>query len=338
MQPNIESMSNSSLQALKNRVLNLTPRHFDQLALDIFHFQAENNPIYKQWIQLLGKNPSEIQQVDKIPFLPISFFKNHSIKSGDWTPQDTFESSGTTGMTPSRHYIEDLKFYDTLARLIFTDFYGPVENYVFLGLLPSYLERTTSSLVRMVDQFIKIGKHPESGFYLNDHEDLIRQVEKIKKSGKKAVLIGVTFGLLDLADRYEADFSDLIVMETGGMKGRRKELLREEVHHFLANRLNIKEVHSEYGMTELLSQGYSKGNSLFKTADSMKVLIRETNDPLSLETRAKSGAINIIDLGNVHSCSFIATEDLGKIHPDGSFEVLGRLDNSDIRGCNLMIS
>ncbi len=325
------------MQKLKQRVLTVTPETFDQLALDVFRYQAVNNPIYKQWIDLLGLDAQVITSVDQIPYLPISFFKSQQIVSGQWQIQDTFESSGTTGMATSKHFIEDLGFYDQLAAKIFETHYGAVEDYVFLGLLPSYLERTTSSLVRMVDQFIKKGQHAESGFFLNDHESLLSSIDQVRKSGKKSVLIGVTFGLLDLADAHQADLSDVIVMETGGMKGRRKEMLREEVHTFLQNRLNLNEVHSEYGMTELLSQAYSKGRSLFEAHHSMRISLRETNDPLSREVRNKTGVINVIDLGNVHSCSFIATEDLGRLHPDGRFEVLGRLDNSDIRGCNLMI-
>lgn len=338
--------------------LNETERDyfFEQLALEIFHFQATENPVYRQYLRYLGTNPSKIHRVGQIPCLPISFFKTQRIITGNVEVQLIFESSGTTGQTPSRHYVSDLPFYEAHSQQIFEQMYGSLTDYHVLALLPSYLERNNSSLVYMVQRFIYHSFSPSSGFYLNNTKELLKKLEELMQDSRKILLLGVTFGLLDLAESEQSfDFireneDQLIIMETGGMKGRRKELLREEVHEILTANLGVSHIHSEYGMTELLSQGYSKGDGVFTLPPSMKVLLREVNDPFTYlpsfgignkanqNQRMKTGGINVIDLANIDSCCFIETQDLGSFTPDYSgFKVLGRFDNSDIRGCNLMV-
>lgn len=311
-------------------------KDFNEVALKVFRFQAEENQVYKKFIQFLNLNPAEIHSVDEIPFLPIRFFKSHSIISGNQTTEKVFTSSGTTGIQTSRHLVSDLSFYRESLERSFRHFYGEIEDYIIFALLPSYLEREGSSLIDMVEFWIE--KSGRGGFYLYNHEELYRDLIQNEKQGQKAILIGVSFALLDFVENYQLELKNTILMETGGMKGRKKEITREELHTILKKGFGVKEIHSEYGMTELLSQAYSKGNSRFETPNWMKVLIRDTEDPLSFFGEGKTGGINLIDLANLNSCSFIATDDLGKTYPDGSFEILGRFDHSDVRGCNLMVA
>ncbi|MFA8435936.1 MAG: acyl transferase [Marinifilaceae bacterium] len=315
-----------------------TEQEFEQKALDVFRYQAENNKVYKEYLQLLHTNISEVKTVKQIPFLPIEFFKSRTVVSSEMEAKAIFTSSGTTGKFTSRHYVPDLSIYEDSFKKGFELYYGPIQDYCVLALLPSYLEREGSSLIYMMEHLIKDSGHPKSGFYLHNHEELVATLKELKQTNQKVLLLGVSFALLDLAENYQLNLEDVIVMETGGMKGRRKEITREELHAFLCERLGTKQIHSEYGMTELLSQAYSKGNSLFQTPPWMKILIRDTYDPFSYEKQGRTGGVNVIDLANIHSCAFIETKDLGRIHPDGSFEILGRFDHSDIRGCNLLVN
>ncbi|MFC4095438.1 LuxE/PaaK family acyltransferase [Euzebyella saccharophila] len=314
-----------------------TSQEFKEHTLETFRYQYANNVVYHEFCSHLGKSPNNVLEVEDIPFLPISFFKSKHILTTKEIPETLFTSSGTTGSITSKHYVLDPKLYTDSFTKAFELFYGNIKDYCILALLPSYLERQGSSLIYMADYLIKDSNHPKSGFYLNDLNKLEKTLVELEKQGQKTLLIGVSFALLDLAEKNSLQLNNTIVMETGGMKGRRKELIREELHKILQNGLGLKNIHSEYGMTELLSQAYSKGNGIFKTPPWMKVLIRDTEDPLSLQKNGKSGGINIIDLANQYSCSFIATQDLGKLHADGSFEILGRFDHSDVRGCNLMV-
>ena len=314
-----------------------SPAEFESISMETFSFQYQNLDIYRNFIEFLGKKESDIKTLYDIPFLPVGFFKTHKIISNKRTEEIIFSSSGTTGMETSKHYIADLTLYEQSFLEGFRYFYGKPSDFCILALLPSYLERDGSSLVYMADRLIKQSTNKDSGFYLNQFDELVSRLYKLKNSGKKTLLLGVSFALLDLAEHKEMDLSHAIVMETGGMKGRRKELTREELHLFLSNRFNISEIHSEYGMTELLSQAYSKGNGRFFTPPWMKVIIKDPYDPFKTLQTGNTGLINIIDLANKYSCSFIATSDLGRLHPDGSFEVLGRMDNSELRGCNLML-
>jgi phenylacetate-coenzyme A ligase PaaK-like adenylate-forming protein len=288
-------------------------------------------------VELLGVNPLDIQHYSQIPFLPVSVFKSKSIISSDQKPEIIFTSSGTTGMITSQHQVVKVDLYEESFNWCFEMFYGPVHDYCIIGLLPAYLERSGSSLVYMVDQLIKKSNYPHSGFYLNQYADLQQLLQQLKAKKQKTILIGVTFALLDMAENFSVDFPELIVMETGGMKGRRKEIVREELHQILTKGFGIQKVHSEYGMTELLSQAYSKGDGLFKCPPWMKISIREINDPKQLVKDGVTGGVNIIDLANYFSCSFISTQDLGKIHHDNQFEIVGRFDNADLRGCNLLV-
>lgn len=330
--------------ALKERVLNLSPENFEALAMDIFRFQAHNNPVYAAYLANLRVEIQSVKTLKEIPFLPIEFFKTQKIVSGNIEAKTIFESSGTTGQNTSRHLVADPDFYLQIAEQIFEKFYGKLSDFTILALLPSYLERNNSSLVYMVQYFIQQSKSPDSGFYLNNYQELGATMKRIsaEKPDKKILLIGVTFGLLDFAEAgldlsFLQDFNNLIVMETGGMKGRRKELLREEVHEILTKAFAVDKIHSEYGMTELLSQGYSFGEGIFDLPVSMKILLRDVNDPFNVENQHRGG-INVVDLANVDSCSFIETKDLGSfVTGNQQFRVLGRFDNSDIRGCNLMI-
>ncbi len=315
-----------------------TAEEFVQTALNIFRYQALNNEVYSEYIKLLNVDVNAVDCLEKIPFLPIEFFKSHKVVSTDEKAKAIFTSSGTSGNLTSRHYVSNLEIYEDSFTKGFEAFYGPVDDYCILALLPSYLEREGSSLIYMMEKLIKDSAHPKSGFYLNNHEELIDHLKELKKQNQKVLLLGVSFALLELAENNQLDLSDVIVMETGGMKGRRKELTREELHAIFTSRLGVKKIHSEYGMTELLSQGYSKGDSLFETPTWMKIMIRDAYDPFSYEKSGRSGGVNVIDLANLNSCSFIETQDLGRIHIDGKFEILGRFDNSDIRGCNLLVS
>ncbi|MET3129475.1 hypothetical protein ABID42_004599 [Arcicella rosea] len=329
---------------LKASVLTVNSENFDALALDIFRFQAQNNITYAKYLKNLQVDVSTLQSIQDIPFLPIEFFKTQSILTGDIEPKVIFESSGTTGQNTSRHLVADPAFYLQIAEQIFEKFYGKLSDFTILALLPSYLERNNSSLVYMVQHFIQQSKSTNSGFYLNNYQELGATMKRISTENpdKKILLIGVTFGLLDFAEAgldlsFLQDFNNLIVMETGGMKGRRKELLREEVHEILTKAFAVDKIHSEYGMTELLSQGYSFGEGIFDLPASMKILLRDVNDPFNVKNQSRGG-INVIDLANIDSCSFIETKDLGSfVTENQQFRVLGRFDNSDIRGCNLMI-
>jgi phenylacetate-coenzyme A ligase PaaK-like adenylate-forming protein len=313
-------------------------KYFRETALEIFRYQASHNPVYKDFVKQLGIEKDSVASLSQVPFLPVEFFKKHKIVTGDHPGEVVFESSGTTGLNISRHYVSDVSLYEESFLTCFQLFYNNPENYFIAALLPSYTERESSSLVYMVKELIKRSRNPLSGFYNANTPELILNIKKEKRLNQKILLIGVSFTLLDLAEQYSPDLSGVIVMETGGMKGRRKEITRRELHLILKKGLNITEVHSEYGMTELLSQAYSKGNEIFHCPPWMKILVRDPRDPLSIiNGPGITGGINIIDLANINSCSFIATGDLGKLHYDGGFEVLGRFDNSDIRGCNLLI-
>ena len=319
-----------------DKIFNVSKNGFDQLALEVFDFQYQHNILYKSFVDALKINIGDIDGVTKIPFLPISFFKTREIKTTSFEAEIIFESSGTTQNVNSRHHVKDRSLYENSFIQGFEKFYGPVNNWCIIGLLPSYLERNNSSLVSMVDGLIKLSGHPQSGFYLHEHEKLNRTLQHLESDKQHTMLIGVTFALIDFAENYELRLRNTIVMETGGMKGRRKELTRQESHEFLKNRLGVDEAHSEYGMTELLSQAYSKGEGKFECAPWMKVLVRNEDDPLDVH-RKGTGVINVIDLANIYSCSFIATDDAGNIFDNGVFEISGRLDNSDLRGCSLLV-
>ncbi|PKW28617.1 acyl transferase [Flavobacterium lindanitolerans] len=312
-------------------------KQFEKIALKVFRFQYDNNSVYREFCQFLNVEKQQVKTLQQIPFLPIQFFKSHEVLSSTEKIQETFTSSGTTGMSTSRHFITDITLYEESYQKGFAQFYGNIENYAVLALLPSYLEREGSSLIYMVDDLIKLSNHPESGFYLNNYDDLIQKLLQLDKAGENIILIGVTYALLDLIEKQQFHLKNTIIMETGGMKGKRKEMIREELHELLCKGFGVNAIHSEYGMTELLSQAYSLGNGIFECPNWMQVLIRDTEDALSYVENGKTGGINVIDLANINSCSFIATQDLGKKQPNNSFEVLGRFDNSDIRGCNLMV-
>ena len=314
-----------------------TDDDFNNHCIDIFKLQVATIQPYHDFVHHLGIKPDLITHYLQIPFLPVEFFKSHYIIEDKTYADVTFTSSGTTGTMTSNHPVQDIKIYENSYIKAFEQFYGKVEDVCILALLPNYLERDGSSLIYMVNDLIQKSQHPESGFFLYNHEELHQTLISLKNKKQKTVLIGVTYALLDFLEHFKIDFPELIVMETGGMKGKRKEMIREELHHVLCKGFNVKSIHSEYGMTELLSQAYSLGDGIFNTPNWMKILIRDTNDPFTYLENSKSGGINVIDLANIHSCSFIATQDLGKIYPNGSFEVLGRFDNSDIRGCNLMV-
>ncbi len=315
----------------------MQPEAFNALALDVFRFQALHNPLYNRYLELIGKKIQAVETVQEIPFLPIELFKTYDIQTGDWTPERIFSSSGTTGQTTSRHLLHDPDWYRMGARRAFARQYGPVENFCFLALLPSYLERNNSSLVFMAEDFISLSRYAQSGFYLYNMADLVKVLSDCVQNNIPTVLLGVSFALLDLAEAFPMPLEQVIVMETGGMKGRRAELTREQLHQVLRTAFQVQHIHSEYGMTELLSQAYAPGNGRFYPAPTMRVLAREAADPLAIRPWGQNGALNIIDLANVDTLSFIATDDLGKVAEDHSFEVTGRLDSSEIRGCNLMV-
>ncbi|MGB2416468.1 MAG: acyl transferase, partial [Flavobacteriaceae bacterium] len=322
----------------KNSIFNIqSEADFKATALEVFKFQFEHNAVYRSFCDLLYKHPSDVRSIEQIPFLPIEFFKTHTIISTNKPTKATFTSSGTTGSIVSKHHVVDLDVYKQSFRTGFESFYGTIENYTVLALLPSYLEREGSSLVYMANDMILQSKQPESGFYLHDLEALKNTLTSLEAKGQKTLLIGVSYALLDLIEAYSFELKHTIVMETGGMKGQRKELVKSELHALLKQGFGVDTIHSEYGMTELLSQAYSKGGGVFETPPWMKVLTRDPEDALSIQPNGKSGGINIIDLANINSCAFIATQDLGKIRSDGTFEILGRFDQSDIRGCNLMV-
>lgn len=313
------------------------PKKFEKIALKVFRFQYENNLVYKEFCNLMNTNVQEVKSLQQIPFLPIQFFKSHTIISNENPIQETFTSSGTTGIINSRHCVTDISLYEESYQKGFTQFYGNIEDYVILALLPSYLEREGSSLIYMVKDLIEKTNNPESGFYLHNHDALIEKLIALEKTNQNIILIGVTYALLDLIEKHQFHLKNTFIMETGGMKGKRKEMIREELHEQLCSGFGVSAIHSEYGMTELLSQAYSLGEGLFECPSWMQILIRDTEDALTYIENGKTGGINVIDLANINSCSFIATQDLGKKNPNNSFEVLGRFDNSDIRGCNLMV-
>jgi len=312
-------------------------KQFEKIALKTFRFQYENNLVYREFCDFLKTDVQKVKTLEQIPFLPIQFFKSHKVVSNKNPVQETFTSSGTTGMATSKHLVTDISLYEESYRKGFSQFYGNIADYVVLALLPSYLEREGSSLIYMVEDLIKMTNNPESGFYLHNHEELIEKLIRLDNTGQNVILIGVTYALLDLIEKHEFNLKNTVIMETGGMKGKRKEMIREELHEQLCQGFGVTSIHSEYGMTELLSQAYSLGNGVFECPSWMQILVRDTEDALTYVANGKSGGINVIDLSNINSCSFIATQDLGKKNPNNSFEVLGRFDNSDIRGCNLMV-
>ncbi len=324
-------------ELLKN-IFNVSDdQDFLKCSLDVFNFQYCNNLTYRKFVDGCKISPAEVDSLIKIPFLPIDFYRSLVVKTNDFLEEKVFTSSGTTGELVSKHFVRDLSVYENSFLLSFEKFYGIPEKYVFLALLPSYLERTGSSLIYMIDKLINLSGESRSGFFLYDHEKLRNLLLELKKEEKNVILIGVTYALLDFAKEYQMDFPELIVIETGGMKGKRKEMVRDEVHQILMPAFNVGSIHSEYGMTELLSQAYSKDNGVFNCPQWMKVLIRDMYDPFQYCKVGATGGINVIDLANLDSCSFIATQDLGKASGEYSFEIVGRYDTSDIRGCNLMI-
>jgi hypothetical protein len=350
----LELQNNKSIAeiraALRNRIIDFEPADFEDLALKIFRYQAEYNPVYNQYIRHLNIEPRRIKTLTRIPFLPIQFFKNHTILTGEPpVASAVFQSSGTTGQNTSHHHLFDAPLYKAVSHRIFQQNYSDLNRFHILALLPSYLERNNSSLVYMMQHFIDESGSEFSGFYLNNINEMLQRLKYLSKNpdGRKVLLLGVTFALLDLAESsydlsFLKDMQQLTVMDTGGMKGRRQELLREEVHDILTGNFSVQHIHSEYGMTELLSQGYSHGSGLFAPGYTMRILLRDINDPFSVFdhniNRTKTGGINVIDLANLDSCSFIETQDLGRYgEKAGTFYVMGRFDNSDIRGCNLMV-
>ena len=312
-------------------------KQFEKIALKIFRFQYENNLVYREFCEFLNIEKGSIKSIQQIPFLPIQFFKSHTIVSNSDPIQEIFTSSGTTGMLTSKHLITDITLYEKSYRNAFSEFYGNIEDYAVLVLLPSYLERSGSSLIYMVKDLIELSNNENSGFYLHNYDELILKLIELDESGQNVILIGVTYALLDLIEKRKFQLKNTIIMETGGMKGKRKEIIREELHQIICDGFGVSSIHSEYGMTELLSQAYSLGKGIFECPNWMTILIRDTEDALTYVETGKTGGINVIDLANINSCSFIATQDLGKKYTNNSFEVLGRFDNSDIRGCNLMV-
>jgi phenylacetate-coenzyme A ligase PaaK-like adenylate-forming protein len=321
----------NNIFSIKNEI------EFNKKALEVFNHQFKNNKVYRSFCDLLYIHPSDITKIEDIPFLPIQFFKQRKVVSSLDKVDELFTSSGTTGSITSKHYVTDINLYKQSYLNGFHHFYGDIEDYTVLALLPNYLERKGSSLVYMVDDLIRKSKQEESGFYLNNLEDLAKKLTQLNHQHKKVLLIGVSFALLDLIEKHQFRLTNTIIMETGGMKGRRKELIRNELHQLLSAGFGVEKIHSEYGMTELLSQAYSIGNGIFETPPWMKILTRDTEDALTIQSTGNTGGINVIDLANYNSCSFIATQDLGKTHHNNTFEIIGRFDNSDIRGCNLMV-
>ncbi|MBS7320487.1 MAG: acyl transferase [Myroides sp.] len=314
-----------------------TTKEFHKTAMKVFRFQFQHNEVYQKYCLLLRKSPENVKHITEIPFLPIEFFKSKEVLSTIDPIQTTFTSSGTTGIITSKHHVTDLSFYEASFRSAFSKFYGNIEDYAVLALLPSYLEREGSSLIYMAKDFIEGSNHPDSGFYLHNYKELAQKLIQLDSDGQNVLLLGVTYALLDMIELQKFELKNTIVMETGGMKGKRKEMIREELHTLLTDGFGVHKIHSEYGMTELLSQAYSFGDGVFECPPWMDILIRDTEDPLSLIETEKTGGINIIDLANINSCSFIATQDLGKKYNNATFEVLGRFDNADVRGCNLMV-
>lgn len=326
-----------TFKSFESKLYTVNESSFTDIALEVFRYQAHSNQVYKAYIQALRVNVSQVRHLEQIPYLPISFFKTHVLQSGQWQPATFFTSSGTTGTTTSKHAVADVDFYRTNAKVNFEYFFGPLNQFHILALLPSYMERTGSSLITMIDYFMAMGDPPYKAYYLNDYKQLITDIEKLRKGNKKLIIWGVSFALLDFAEQFELDLSDCMVFETGGMKGRKKEITRQELHNFLTTRFHLSQVYSEYGMTELFSQAYTKGGIQFFLPPWMKIVGRELSDPFNKGLLDEHCGINIVDLANWRTISFIETEDMGRVFSDGSFEVHGRIDNSDIRGCNLMV-
>ncbi len=326
-------------ESLQSRIFNIkTEEQFNHTALDIFRFQYARNTVYSQFCDALGKDPKSVAHYSEVPFLPVEFFKTQKVACFTKNPEVVFTSSGTTGMQTSRHFVKDTGIYEQSFLQTFEMLYGKPDDYHILALLPGYLEREGSSLIYMVHELIKRSKSNHSGFYLYEYDRLNEKIDVLKTDHRKVLLLGVSFALLDLAESCNIEHPRLVVMETGGMKGRRKELIREELHDILKNAYNVKNIHSEYGMTELLSQAYSSGDGVFSTPPWMKIIIRDMNDPFAMQPEGRTGGISVIDLANLYSCAFIATHDLGQKVSSNQFRILGRYDNSDIRGCNLLVN
>ena len=319
-----------------DKIFNVDDKNFEQIAFEVFRFQYINNNIYKSYCDLLKKTPSNIGDISGIPFLPISFFKSHSVMCTKKYDK-VFHSSGTTNENLSKHYVSDIHIYEQSFLKNFIDNYGDPKDYVILGLLPNYMENENSSLIYMVNNLIELSESNDSGFFLKEYDFIIEKMKSLARENKKIILIGVSYALLDLTESKNLNFENTIIIETGGMKGRRREMIKKELHETLKERTGLKKIHSEYGMTELLSQAYSKGDGIFSCPNWMRVYIRDINDPNFLYSNNKSGGINIIDLANINSCSFIATEDMGSLHKNGNFEIMGRIDHTDTRGCNLLV-
>jgi phenylacetate-coenzyme A ligase PaaK-like adenylate-forming protein len=315
-----------------------TNTDFEKIALDTFYYQAKNNKVYEEYLSIRKIVPENIKQVSEIPFLPISFFKTHVVTTKPGESEIIFSSSGTTGENTSKHYVHDINLYSESFLTGFNKFYGNIEDYCIIALLPSYLEREGSSLIYMVKELIHKSRCSDSGFFLDNYNELSGILKKYRSNFKKVILLGVSFALLDFGENFPIElYENIIVMETGGMKGRRKEITREELHKTLCKQFGKSSIHSEYGMTELLSQAYSKGDGIYLCPPWMRIVIRDLYDPFSIIENGKAGGINVIDLANMYSCSFIETQDIGKLNSDGSFEVLGRLEGSQLRGCNLLV-
>jgi hypothetical protein len=328
----------NTFESFRSLLYDVNEYSFDDIALKLFRFQALENQVYKSYIGYLGVNPAEVLSLKDVPFMPISFFKHHTLKTGAWSSSQAFTSSGTTGLQTSAHAVFDLQFYLRHSEKCFNHFFGDLKQYHFLALLPSYLERQGSSLIAMMDHFISESQSPYSGFYLDNIPALIADLNALSADkSRKTILWGVTFALLDLAENHAPDLSHCLIFETGGMKGRRKEITRKELHQGLSEKFNVSQIFSEYGMTELFSQAYSIDNEIFKPVPWLKITGREMTDPMNKGLLGETSGINVTDLANWHSIAFIETEDLGKVYDDGSFEILGRMDNSDVRGCNLMV-
>lgn len=326
-----------SLNDFKESILNINDDSFEELSLEIFNFQVEENKTYKEYVSSLGIAKTDVKSIHQIPFLPIEFFKSFDIKSGNWTPERKFLSSGTTSAVRSKHLIEDENFYRATCKSIFECFYEPIKNTTILALLPSYQEQGNSGLINMVDFFIQESEAVNSGYFLNDYTRLEEVIVKELAENRNVILFGVSFALLEFS-KYAGNLKGLTVIETGGMKGRGREYTKQELHEVLMDGLGVDQIHSEYGMTELMSQAYSRREGRFDTPAWMGIVIREMNDPFNYMPRGRAGGINVIDLANVHSCSFIETKDIGIVYEDRKFEILGRIDNSDLRGCNLLVT
>ncbi|MBE0637082.1 MAG: acyl transferase [Bacteroidales bacterium] len=328
-----------NIQHLSTKIFSITsPGSFNETALELFRYQYQTNKVYRTFTDQLRIRPGDVKTVEQIPFLPVEFFKTQVVYSGNKMPQHWFESSGTSGMIPSKHYYSDLSLYEESFMGAFREFYGNADEYCILALLPSYLERQGSSLVYMAGKLIESSRHPESGFYLENRDELAKTIVRLDNEGQKIMLIGVSYALLDLIENHKFHLKNTIIVETGGMKGRKRELVREELHQLLCSGFGVGKIHAEYGMTELFSQAWSKGEGSFVGPSWLRVLIRDVNDPLTIIGKNAVGGINIIDLANLGSCCFIATQDLGRLHEDGSFEVLGRFDQAELRGCNLLVA